>query len=353
MPSAETAAPPVSHKTIIKETTMLFTLPGALRRSFLPVSLLALAAASGNAPAAQANGYPDKPIRIVVGFAPGGGADIVARQIGNQLSAQMGQPVIVENKPGATGTIAAANVASSGADGYSMMLASQSTMVIAPSMYPKLPFDPIKDFTPVTQLVSMPLVLVVHPSVPANTVKELVELAKSGKVANFASSGSGGPQHIAAELFNLKAGVKLTHVPYKGEAPALTDVVSGVVPVMFANLPVVAGFIKSGKVKTIAITSLARSPSLPNVPTVAESGFPDFEVLTWYGLFAPKNTPKPVIGRINNEVDLALKNPDLRAKLAQQGLTVLGTNTDQFSAFMKTELPKWSTIVRSAAIHPD
>lgn len=330
---------------------MPFTLTKALRRASLPLALATLTAASSLALAADS--YPDRPIRIVVGFAPGGGADIVARQIGNQLSTQMGQPVIVENRPGATGTIAAANVAGSGADGYSMMLASQSTMVIAPSMYPKLPFDPIKDFIPVTQLVSMPLVLVVHPSVPANTVKELVELARSGKVASFASSGSGGPQHIAGELFNMKGGVKLTHVPYKGESSALTDVVSGVVPVMFANLPVVAGFIKSGKVKTIAISSLARSPSLPNVPTVAESGFPNFEVLTWYGLFAPKNTPRAVIGRINGEVDLALKNPDLRAKFAQQGLTVLGTDTDQFSAFMKTELPKWSTIVRSAAIHPD
>ena len=336
---------------------MLFILPtrvpAALRRAFIPVSLVAVTAAAAIALPAQAGDYPERPIRIVVGFAPGGGADIVARQIGNQLSVQMGQPVIVENRPGATGTIAATNVATSGADGYSMMLASQSTMVIAPSMYPKLAFDPIKDFTPVTQLVSMPLVLVVHPSVPANTIKELVALAKSGKVTSFASSGSGGPQHIAGELFNMKGGVKLTHVPYKGESSALTDVVSGMVPVMFANLPVVAGFIKSGKVKTIAISSLARSPSLPNVPTVAESGFPNFEVLTWYGLFAPKNTPKPVIGRLNSEVDLALKNPELRSKFADQGLTVVGSNTDQFSAFMKTELPKWSTIVRGAAIRPD
>ena len=331
---------------------MLFTLPTATGRTFLravlPLSLIAAVVLP-----AQAGTYPERPIRIVVGFAPGGGADIVARQIGNQLQAQMGQPVVVENKPGATGTIAAANVATSGADGYSMMLASQSTMVIAPSMYPKLAFDPIKDFTPVTQLVSMPLVLVVHPSVPANTVQELVALAKSGKVTTFASSGSGGPQHIAGELFNLKGNVKLTHVPYKGESQALTDVVSGMVPVMFANLPVVAGFIKSGKVKTIAISSLARAPSLPNVPTVAESGFANFEVLTWYGLFAPKNTPKPVIGRINNEIAVALKNPELRSKLDQQGLTVMGTNTDQFSAFMKTELPKWSGIVRTAGIRPD
>ncbi|WP_026355056.1 Bug family tripartite tricarboxylate transporter substrate binding protein [Massilia niastensis] len=329
------------------------TLTTRVRRACMPVPLAALAAAACLALPAQASDYPNKPIRIVVGFAPGGGADIVARQIGNQLSTQMGQPVMIENKPGATGTIAAANVAQSGADGYSMMLASQSTMVIAPSMYPRLPFDPIKDFTPVTQLVSMPLVLVVHPSVPASTVKELVELARSGKVANYASSGSGGPQHIAGELFNMRGGVKLTHVPYKGESSALTDVVSGVVPLMFANLPVVAGFIKSGKLKTIAISSLARSPSLPEVPTVAESGFPNFEVLTWYGLFAPKNTPKPVIGRINSEVDLALKSPEVRSKFAQQGLTVLGTNADQFAAFMKAEVPKWSTVVRAAGVRPD
>lgn len=324
------------------------------RRSVAPrIWLCALMAAAALQPAFAADTYPTKPIRIVVGFAPGGGADIVARQLGTQLSKQMGQSVVVENRPGATGTLAATNVAQSAADGYSMMLASQSTMVIAPSMYAKLQFDPIRDFMPVTQLVSMPLVMVVNPSVPASTLKDVIELTRAGKLNNFASSGAGGPQHIAGELFNKMAGIKLTHVPYKGESAALTDVMAGNVPVAFANVPVAAPFIKSGKLKAIAVSSLTRASTLPQVPTVSESGLKDFEVLTWYGLFLPANAPKPVARKISDEVGVALKTPDLRGKFEEQGLTIIGTNPDQFGQFMTAEVPKWSAIVKSANIQPE
>jgi len=314
------------------------------------MSLMALAAGPA---AAATDAFPSKPIRVVVGFAPGGGADIVARQLGAQLSKQMGQSVVVENRPGATGTIAASNVAQSPADGYSMMLASQSTMVIAPSMYAKLPFDPLKDFMPVTQVVSMPLVMVVNPSVPATTVKEVAELVRAGKLTSYASSGPGGPQHIAGELFNTMSGIKLTHVPYKGESAALTDVIAGNVPVMFANVPVAAPFIKSGKLKAIAVSSLARAPSLPQVPTVAEAGLKDFEVLTWYGLFLPASTPRPIAARISDEVAQALKEPGLRAKFAEQGLNILGTNPEQFGRFMTGEVPKWAAVVKASNIRPE
>ncbi|TWG87208.1 tripartite-type tricarboxylate transporter receptor subunit TctC [Cupriavidus gilardii J11] len=321
------------------------------RRALLRASV-AMAAAMA-VPFAHADNYPSKPIRIVVGFAPGGGADIVARQIGNQLSQQMGQPVVVENRPGATGTIAAANVAQSANDGYSMMLASQSTMVIARSMYPKLPFDPLKDFVPVTQMVSMPLVMVTHPSVQASTVQDVIALARAGKLASFASSGAGGPQHIAGELLNSMGGIKLTHIPYKGESAALTDVMAGTVPVMFANLPVVAPLIKSGKLKPIAVSSLQRAPGLPQVPTVAETGLRDFEVLTWYGLFAPAGTPRSVTGKISDEVLQALKAPAIRDKFAEQGFTIVGANPDQFGRFMTAEVPKWAKVVKAANIRPE
>ncbi|KAA6125854.1 Bug family tripartite tricarboxylate transporter substrate binding protein [Cupriavidus cauae] len=316
-------------------------------------ALMALMALAAGPAAAATDAFPSKPIRVVVGFAPGGGADIVARQLGAQLSKQMGQSVVVENRPGATGTIAASNVAQSPADGYSMMLASQSTMVIAPSMYAKLPFDPLRDFIPVTQVVSMPLVMVVNPSVPATTVKEVAELVRAGKLTSYASSGPGGPQHIAGELFNTMSGIKLTHVPYKGESAALTDVIAGNVPVMFANVPVAAPFIKSGKLKAIAVSSLARAPSLPQVPTVAEAGLKDFEVLTWYGLFLPASTPRPIAARISDEVAQALKEPGLRAKFAEQGLNILGTNPEQFGKFMTGEVPKWAAVVKASNIRPE
>jgi tripartite-type tricarboxylate transporter receptor subunit TctC len=323
----------------------------------LCLALCASAAGIASGTAAHAStatdSFPNKPIRIVVGFAPGGGADIVARQLGAQLSQQMGQSVVVENRPGATGTIAATNVAQSPADGYSIMLASQSTMVIAPSMYTRLPFDPLKDFMPVTQVVSMPLVMVVNPSVPAGTVKEVSELVRAGKLSSYASSGPGGPQHIAGELFNTMSGIRLTHVPYKGESAALTDVMAGNVPVMFANVPVAAPFIKSGKLKAIAVSSLARAPGLPEVPTVAEAGLKDFEVLTWYGLFVPASTPRAVATRISSEVGQALKEPGLRARFTEQGLNILGTNPEQFGKFMTSEVPKWASVVKAANIRPE
>lgn len=340
---------------------MTFAIPPSRRRAGLRLALcvsvavagLTMAALTAVPAAAATDAFPSKPIRVVVGFAPGGGADIVARQLGAQLSKQMGQSIVVENRPGATGTIAASNVAQSPADGYSMMLASQSTMVIAPSMYAKLPFDPLKDFMPVTQVVSMPLVMVVNPSVPASTIKEVADLVRAGKLTSYASSGPGGPQHIAGELFNTMSGIKLTHVPYKGESSALTDVIAGNVPVMFANVPVAAPFIQSGKLKAVAVSSLTRAPGLPQVPTVAEAGLKDFEVLTWYGLFLPASTPRPVAARISDEVAKALKEPGLRAKFAEQGLNVLGTNPEQFGKFMTGEVPKWAAVVKASNIRPE
>jgi tripartite-type tricarboxylate transporter receptor subunit TctC len=300
---------------------------------------------------ARAAAYPDKPIKMVVGFAAGGGADIIARQVGVQMGNQMKQSVIVENKPGATGTIAATYVAHSQNDGYTVFLGSQSTMLVAPAIYPKLQFDPVKDFIPVTMLVSMPMILVVNPAVPVKSMKDLIALAKAKPGLPYASAGSGGPQHVAGELFGNQAHLQLTHVPYKGEAPALADCIGGQVPVMFSNLPTVMPHIKAGKLRAIAISSKHRHPSYPDIPTVAETaGIPDFEVLTWYALFAPAGTPAAVTKKIQDEAIAALRTKELSAKLADEGFTVVGSDMQQFGSMIKSEVPRWNKLVKEANI---
>ena len=316
---------------------------------------LALALSGGPA-AVMAQEFPSKPLRMVVGFAPGGGADIVARLVGAKMAENLGQQVVVENRAGATGTIAADNVARSPADGYSLFLGSQSTMVVAPSLFPSLPFKPEKDFSPVSQVVTMPLILVVNPAlVDAKTVQELTDhIRKAGDGAvSYASSGQGGPQHIAGELYAHMVGTKVTHVPYKGESAAMADVLGGHVPYMFANLPVALPHISSGKVRPLAITSLKRDPKAPQIPTLAESGFKDFEVSTWYGVFAPANTPKPVVDRLSQSIQTVLEQGEMQAKLSEQGFTVVGSDAAAFSRYVASELPRWSVVIRDIGIKPE
>jgi tripartite-type tricarboxylate transporter receptor subunit TctC len=315
-------------------------------------ALCAAVAAAAAFPAFAA-GFPDKPVKIAVGFAAGGGADIIARQVGTQMGAQIGQSFVVENKPGATGTIAATFVAKSPADGYTIFLGSQSTMLVAPAIYPKLAFDPLKDFTPVSMLVSMPMILAVHPSVPAKNMQELVALAKQGKLS-YASAGAGGPQHVAGELFKAGLGIDMTHVPYKGEAPALTDAVGGQVPVLFSNVPAITPYIQSGKLRAIAVTSLQRHPAFPDVPTVAEAAkLPDFEVLTWYGLFAPAGTPADVVKKLQDEAIAAMKSKELAAKVTGQGFSVVASTSQQFTELMKAQVPRMDKLIRAANIRAD
>ncbi|ASC63318.1 Argininosuccinate lyase [Achromobacter denitrificans] len=316
---------------------------------------LALALSGGPA-AVMAQDFPSKPLRMVVGFAPGGGADIVARLVGAKMAENLGQQVVVENRAGATGTIAADNVARSPADGYSLFLGSQSTMVVAPSLFPSLPFKPEKDFAPVSQVVTMPLILVVNPAlVDAKTVQELTDhIRKAGDGAvSYASSGQGGPQHIAGELYAHMVGTKVTHVPYKGESAAMADVLGGHVPYMFANLPVALPHISSGKVRPLAITSLKRDPKAPQIPTLAESGFKDFEVSTWYGVFAPANTPKPVVDKLSKSIQTVLEQSEMQAKLSEQGFTVVGSDAAAFSGYVASELPRWSVVIRDIGIKPE
>ncbi|HEX7890099.1 MAG TPA: tripartite tricarboxylate transporter substrate binding protein [Ramlibacter sp.] len=302
---------------------------------------------------AQAAGFPDKPVKVAVGFAAGGGADIIARLVGTQMGAQTGQSFVVDNKPGATGTIAATFVAKAPADGYTLFLGSQSTMLVAPAIYPKLQFDPIKDFTPVSMLVSMPMILAVHPSVPAKNMQELIALARKGGLS-YASAGAGGPQHVAGELFKTGLGLDITHVPYKGEAPALTDAIGGQVPVLFSNVPAVSQYIQSGKLRAIAVTSLKRHPAFPDVPTIAESAkLADFEVLTWYGLFAPAGTPADVVKKLESEAIAALKSKELSGKVTEQGFTIVGSTSAQFSDLMKAQVPRMARLIQAAHIRAD
>jgi tripartite-type tricarboxylate transporter receptor subunit TctC len=320
------------------------------RREVLAAAASAFATASLPVRAA---GYPDHPVKVAVGFAAGGGADIIARLVGTKMGQQMGQTFLVENKPGATGTIAATYVAKAAPDGYTLFLGSQSTMLVAPGIYNQLSFDPVKDFIPVSMLVSMPMILAVHPSVPAKTVKELIELSKKSPLS-YASAGPGGPQHCAGELFNTLTGAKITHIPYKGEAPALTDAVGGQVPVIYSNLPAVTPYIHSGRLRAIAITSAARHPAWPDLPTIAEAAhLPGYEVLTWYGLFAPAGTPADIVKKLQDEAVTALKSKDLGPKVSEQGFTIVANTSQQFTELMKEQVPRWAKIVKEAHIRVD
>ncbi|MET0983254.1 MAG: tripartite tricarboxylate transporter substrate binding protein [Telluria sp.] len=303
---------------------------------------------------AFAAGYPDKPVKMLVGFSPGGAVDNVARLLSQSMSKSMGGSFIVENRPGATGIIAAEQTAKAPADGYTLLMATQSTMVVAPSIYPKMSFDPVADFTPISLIASVPMVLVVGNGIPVKNVQELIAYARRQKGGlPYASSGQGGPQHVAAELFASMAKVDMVHVPYKGEANAISDLLGNQVPVMFGNLPSLLPHIKTGKLRAIAVSSLQRSSVAPDIPTVAESGLPGFETLTWFGLFAPANMPQPVVDRLNAEVKKSLASPEVRAKLDQQGLTTVGGSSAELKGYMKQEVPKWGMLLKNANIKPE
>lgn len=320
------------------------------RRSILAMGSAALMSA---ALPVHSNSFPSKPVKIYVGFAAGGAADILARQLGTQLLQQTAQPFLIENRAGATGTIAATSTVQSAADGYTLMLASQSTMVLAPILYPGVKFDTLRDFVPVVQMVNLPLVLVVNPNVKATNMAELQALIKSQPM-HYASSGAGGPQHIAAEYFKYLAKLDMEHVPYNGEATALNDVLAGQVPMMFANLPVVAPHIKSGKLRPIAITSPTRHSDLPQVPSMVETpSMAEFDVETWYGIFAPAKTPPDVLQRLETEIRKAIKTPELSNKLSGQGYRVIGSSRDEFTTFVQKEVPRWKSFVQTTKMKVD
>ena len=295
---------------------------------------------------AFAQAYPAKPIRIVVPFAPGGASDVLARLVGQKLSERLGQPVIVENKPGATTTLGAAEVAKSPPDGYTLMLAP-APFVIAPLMYPKLPYDAAKDFTGVALLASSPLILTVNPSVGVNSLQELLSLAKAkpGSIT-YGSPGSGSVPHLATELFKLRTGADLTHVPYKGGGPAVADLVAGHIATMFASPIEVSQHVAAGKLRYLVTSTSQRVASLPDVPAAAESGIADFNVVAWFGLVAPAGTPKDVIAKLSPEIGRILAAPDVKERFAAQGAEITFMPADAFDRFLAREREQWSQAVK-------
>ena len=306
---------------------------------------LALAAFAAGAAAQQ---YPSKPVRFVVPFVAGGPNDIQGRLLGEKLAQRLGQQFIIDNRGGAGGNIGMEIVAKAPPDGYTLVIATVGTWAVNPHLY-KLPYDVLRDFSPIMQVSTSPAVLVVHPSVPAKNVKELVALAKSkpGRL-NYGSSGVGGTGHLAGELFNTMAGVKMTHIPYKGGGPAMIDLVGGQVQLVFATAASAVPQIKGGKIRGIAVTTVKRSALMPNLPTISEAGLPGFDANNWYGLLAPAKTPRPIIDRLNAEVTKVLAMPDVKEFLFNQGLDPAPGTPEKFGAYIKSEMTKWAKVVKDS-----
>jgi len=316
----------------------------------LPLAAAVLACFSTLAPAAGSSAYPQRPIRMLVGFAPGGGTDTTARALAGKMSERLGQQIIIDNRPGAAGNIATDIAARATPDGYTILMGTIAALAINPALYAKLPFDPLKDVMPITRAVDSTNILVVHPSVQVGSVKDLVALAKS-KSLNGGSSGVGGAGHLALELFNLQAGTKITHVPYKGGGPAMVDLLAGNINLIFATAASSVAHIKSGRIKALAVTTAKRSGLVPDLPTIAEAGVKDFEANNWYGILAPAQTPRPIIDRLNKEIVAVLNAPDIKAFLFKQGLDVAPSTPEAFAAYIRSEKAKWERVVKAAKLY--
>jgi tripartite-type tricarboxylate transporter receptor subunit TctC len=325
-----------------------------------PWSRIALKSVAGLALAlvcagAFAQSYPAKPIRLVVPYPAGGPLDIMARAIGQKLTEAWHQPVVVDNRAGAGGNIGADLVAKAAPDGYTLLMGAVATQAINPALYSKIPYDPIKDFAPVALVAQVPNILVVNPSVPAKSVKELIELARAKPgTLNFASGSTGSTGHLAGELFNTMAGVKMVHIPYKGAAPAMADLLSGQVQLMFDNLASSLPNVKAGKLRALAVTTLARSAAVPDLPTIAESGLPGFDLTTWFGLLVPAGTPHDIVVKLNAEIVRALNSNDMRERLEKMGAEPPSDNTpEHFAAFIRSEAEKYAKVVKASGARVD
>jgi tripartite-type tricarboxylate transporter receptor subunit TctC len=310
---------------------------------------IALAIAA-NASAADRQTYPARPVRLIVPFAPGGSNDIMARIVAQKFSESMGQQVVVDNRAGASGIVGTELAAQAAPDGYTLLMMSL-TFAVNPSLFRKLPYDTHRDFTPVTLVASAPLMLVVHPSVGAKSVPELVNVAKTspGKL-NFGSGGPGTTPHLAGEMFAMMAGVKMVHVPYKGGGPALTDLIAGHIQLMLENIPSTLPLAKSGKLRALAVTSLKRSPLVPDLPTLDEAGLKGYEIVGWNGLFVPAGTPGAIVARIHAETRKALAQPDVKDRLVTLGAEGVGSSPQEFRAFVQAEIAKWARVVKQAGL---
>ena len=315
--------------------------------------VLLTAAVLTAAPVMAAETYPSRAIRLVVPFAPGGGSDIVARLLSAKMTEALGQTVVVDNRAGASANLGAAIVAKAAPDGYTLLLGN-ANYTINPSLFKTLPFDPVKEFAPVALIANVTNVLAIHPSIPAKSVKELIAFAKAhpGQL-NFASPGNGTSSHLAGELFRQVAKIDVVHIPYKGATPAITDLIAGQVSFTMASVLSVLPYAKQGRLRMLAVTTAKRSGALPDIPTIAEAGLPGFEVSNWYGVLATGGTPRPIVDRLNAELNRIARVPDLAEKLAAQGADPATGTPDDFERFIQTELKKWAVVVRGAGINPE
>jgi tripartite-type tricarboxylate transporter receptor subunit TctC len=320
---------------------------------FRAAVLAATVAFTSAAGAQTAQNYPNKPIHIVVTFTSGGAPDILARLIGERLNAAWGQPVIVDNKPGAGGNIGADFVAKSAPDGYTIVVGTVGTHSINGALYSKMPYDMVKDFAPITLLASTPNMLVVHNDVPAKNLQEFIALGKKEGKMTFASSGSGTSIHVSGELFKTMTGIDMTHVPYKGRASALPDLLGGRVTMMFDNMPSSLPLVREGKLRALGVTSLKRAAAAPEIPTIAESGLPGFEAVSWFALFAPAGTPKPIVDKLQTEVAKILKSPEASKRLTDIGLEPIGSTPEELAAYQRTEITKWAKVVKDSGAKAD
>jgi tripartite-type tricarboxylate transporter receptor subunit TctC len=313
----------------------------------IPLALLLCLAA----PSALAQGYPAKPVRMVVPFAPGGGVDVTARILAQQLTERVKQTFLVENRTGASGIIGTEFVAKSAPDGYTLLVGSQTTQAVVPAMY-KVSYDTARDFTGVTEIARSPLMIVIHPSLPVKTVADLIKLARARPGELSFGAASGGTPHLAGELFKLTAKVDLLFVPYKGEGPAIADAMGGQISMVFSNLPVALPQARGGRLRGLAVTSAQRVPGATEFPTVAESGLPGYEAFTWFGCFAPAATPREIVAKLNADSAAALNVPEVRERMAAQGLFVTANAPDPFNEFVKKEIARWAKIVKDANVKP-
>jgi tripartite-type tricarboxylate transporter receptor subunit TctC len=316
------------------------------------LALAGLAAAASTA-AVHAQNYPAKPVRVIVPFPPGAGVDIVTRIVTPRLSEQMGQQFVADNRAGAGGIVGAEVAAKAPADGYNLLMGTAGLLTVVPIMS-KVSYNVTRDFAPISLVASVPSLLVVHPTLPVKTMKELVALAraKPGTI-NYASTGSGTLPHLTAELFKLQTGVNIVHIPYKGSAPAMTDLLGGHVEMFFGNMLSVIPQVREGKLRALVITTAQRSPAAPNIPTVAEAGYPGLEAATWFGLLAPTGTPKEMIAKLHDETVKALRHPDTQRMLADQGAISIGNTPEQFAAYLQTETQKWEKVLKASGVRAE
>lgn len=321
-----------------------------LKKLLAPLALATITlAAAGNAGAqASAENFPNKPIHIIVTFSSGGAPDIIARLIGDRMSAEWGQSVIIDNKPGAGGNIGADFVAKSAPDGYNIVVGTVGTHSINGALYPKMPYDMVKDFSPITLLATTPNMLVVHNDVPAKNLKEFIELGKKEGKMSFASSGSGTSIHVSGELFKSVTGIEMTHIPYKGRASAIPDLLGGRVTMMFDNMPSSLPLVREGKLRALGVTSLKRAAAAPDIPTLAEAGLPGFEAVSWFAMFAPANTPKTIVTKLQLEIAKILKSPDISKRLLDLGLEPIGSTPEELAAYQRSEIVKWAKVVKDS-----